>query len=294
MGTPEEPAIEFHPGERIGSYLVERRVGVGGMGAVYHALHDDRGAVALKIMHVEQLECESSTERMAREASILRALGHAGLPQFFETGVFEGRPWIAMELVEGEQLAMRLAQGPMAADEVLDLIAHVAQVLAAAHAIGVTHRDLKPDNIFVACGRFPVRVIDWGIAHRANGERYTSVNEAIGTPTYMAPEQARGAPTDGRADVYGLGVVAYRALSGRAPFTGGTPIEILVQHLNKPPPSLGPRCPEAPMGLVDLVERMLIKSVDDRPTAADVCSAIDRMCEPIVDAPTQQLRIKRA
>ena len=96
------------------------------------------------------------------------------------------------------------------------------------------------------------------------------MNEAIGTPTYMAPEQALGGPTDGHCDVYGLGVVAYHALAGRPPFLGQTSVEILVQHLNRPVPALAPRCPDAPYGLVDLVERMLVKNHAERPSADEV------------------------
>jgi serine/threonine protein kinase len=124
---------------------------------------------------------------------------------------------------------------------------------------------------------YPLRVIDWGIAHHVAGARYTNHDEAIGTPTYMAPEQARGGPTDGYSDVYGLGVVAYQALTGRPPFLGSTSVEILVQHLNRPVPSLAPRCPEAPYALVELVERMLVKDYRDRPTASDVQRAIASM-----------------
>ena len=309
QATQEDPAVEFGAGDLVGTYRIDDRVGVGGMGAVYRAAHDAHGrTVALKIMHADQLEYPSSIDRMMREASILGAMQHRGIPQLFETGMFESRPWIAMELIQGVPLATRLSHGVMDADEVTDLIGGIADVLAAAHAIGVTHRDLKPDNIFITPdGGHGVSVIDWGIAHQAEGARYTNLNEAIGTPTYMAPEQARGAHTDGRADVYGLGVVAFRALTGRAPFIGSSAVEILVQHLNRPPPALAPRCPDAPLCLVELVEQMLIKDAATRPTAADVCKAIRRMrrqrhepdyheveieaCEPIEDRPTRQLRV---
>ncbi len=310
MQAPQqEPAVEFATGARIGAYRIADRVGVGGMGAVYRAAHDVHGrTVALKLMHADQLSFTSSIDRMVREATILKAIDHPGSPRFFESGMFDERPWIAMELVGGIPLATHLANGPMSADEVVELVEHLASVLAAAHAIGVTHRDLKPDNIFVTPGdRYPIRLIDWGIAHEQTGARYTNLNEAIGTPTYMAPEQARGGHTDGRADVYGLGVVAYRALTGRAPFLGNSAVEILVQHLNKPPPALAPRCPDACVGLVELVERMLIKCAEDRPTAAEVYRTLHRLrrhttpdyleleinhVEPIADPPTRQLRVR--
>jgi serine/threonine-protein kinase len=233
--------------------------------------------VALKIMREDQLAQERAIDRMMREASILATVSHVGIPQFFECGVLDdGRPWIAMEMVQGSSLSCRLAQGVMSPDDVIDLVGGVADVLAAAHDRGVTHRDLKPDNILL-CPTDPrhrVRVIDWGIAHHLDGARLTNMNEAIGTPTYMAPEQARGGPTDGHCDVYGLGVVAYQALTGKPPFSGNNAIEILVQHLNRPIPALAPRCPDAPFALIELVEEMLGKRYEDRPDAATVARTL--------------------
>ena len=139
----------------------------------------------------------------------------------------------------------------------IELVGSVAEVLAAAHARGVTHRDLKPDNIILTPDdvAFPVRVIDWGIAHHLAGARFTNMNEAIGTPTYMAPEQARGGPTGGHCDVYGLGVVAYQALAGRPPFVGAT----LRRDPRPAPQPAGPAARAAVSrradGLVELVEQ---------------------------------------
>jgi eukaryotic-like serine/threonine-protein kinase len=265
----------------VSAYRIERLLGSGGMGWVYRARHmvDDR-VVALKVLREDQLRQERAIDRMMREAAILATVSHGGIPQFFECGLLpDGRPWIAMELIQGMSLSLRIAEGAIAHDTVIELVANVAGVLAAAHDRGVTHRDLKPDNILLTStdATYPVRVIDWGIAHHVNGARYTHHNEAIGTPTYMAPEQARGGPVDGYSDIYGLGVVAYHALSGRPPFTGGSSVEILVQHLNRPVPSLAPRCPEAPFGLVELIERMLDKDYEARPTATDVQNMLDRL-----------------
>jgi serine/threonine-protein kinase len=274
-----EPAIQ--PGDRISSYRIERLVGTGGMGWVYAAIHAlEARVVALKVLREDQVVLDRAVDRMMREASILASVSHSGIPRFYECGLLDdGRPWIAMELVEGESLQSRMQTGTLSSAEVLDFVSGVADVLAAAHARGVTHRDLKPDNIFLTPSdpHYPVRVIDWGIAHHLAGARYTNTNEAIGTPTYMAPEQARGGPTDGHCDVYGLGVVAYQALAGRPPFVGHTSVEILVQHLNRPVPALAPRCPEAPIGLVELVEHMLTKNFEERPTALDVRAAIGRI-----------------
>ena len=268
-------------GNLISAYRIEKLVGMGGMGWVYRARHEFTArSVALKILREDQLAFERSVDRMMREATILASVSHQGIPRFYECGLLDdGRPWIAMELVEGVALAQRMQRGPIDADAVIDFVVAVAEVLAAAHAREITHRDLKPDNIILVPndGKFPVRVIDWGIAHAPAGARFTNMNEAIGTPTYMAPEQARGGPTGGHCDVYGLGVVAFQALTGRAPFVGASSVEILVQHLNRPAPSLAPRCPDAPYGLVELVERMLAKNYEERPTAAEVRSSLGKL-----------------
>ena len=254
---------------------------MGGMGWVYRAHHELNGKkVALKVLRADQLALDRSIDRMMREASILASVAHPGLPRFYECGMLDdGRTWIAMELVDGVPLTQHMRAGQLDPDFVINFMIQTADVLSAAHARGVTHRDLKPDNIILVPtdARFPMRVIDWGIAHHLAGARFTDMNEAIGTPTYMAPEQARGGPTGGHCDVYGLGVVAYHALVGRAPFVGNSSVEILIQHLNRTAPSLAPRCPDAPYGLVELVERMMAKNFAERPTAAEVSSSLGKL-----------------
>lgn len=288
--TPAKTAPDERPdgtlriGSMVSAYRIDRLLGSGGMGWVYRAIHVLEGRpVALKVLREDQLHQDRAIDRMMREAQILATVPHGGIPQFYECGLLcDGRPWIAMELVEGTPLSVKMAEGAMDHDVVIDLLSNVAAVLAAAHERGVTHRDLKPDNILLTPhdDRYPLRVIDWGIAHHIAGARYTHHDEAIGTPTYMAPEQARGGPSEGHCDVYGLGVVAYQALAGRPPFVGRTSVEILVQHLNKPVPPLGPRCPEAPYALVELVEEMLVKDFSVRPCAVDVVRYAERLrCE---------------
>ena len=229
----------------VSAYRVERLLGTGGMGWVYRAMHVlEARYVALKVLREDQLRQDRAIDRMMREAQILATVPHGGIPTFYECGLLpDGRPWIAMELVEGTPLSVQIVERSLDHDRVLAMIGEVAGVLAAAHQRGVTHRDLKPDNILLTPNdpTYPLRVIDWGIAHQIAGARYTHHDEAIGTPTYMAPEQARGGPSEGHCDIYGLGVVAYQALAGRAPFVGKTSVEILVQHLNKQPPPLAPR-----------------------------------------------------
>jgi serine/threonine-protein kinase len=201
------------------------------------------------------------------------------VPRFHEVGLLDDdRPWIAMELVDGVCLSARLREGPIAADEASAIVVALASVLAAAHALGITHRDLKPDNIYLTPNAsYPLRVLDWGIALDQAGVRYTNLNEAIGTPTYMSPEQARGGPTGGHCDIYALGVIGYHMLTGQPPFVGNTPIEILLQHFNKQAPALGPRCPDVAHGLIDLVERMLAKRYELRPMACEIDHELHRL-----------------
>ena len=269
----------------VSAYRLDREIGAGGMGCVYRAYHVlERRVVALKILRETQLRQDRAVDRMMREAQILATVGHPGVPQLFECGMLaDGRPWIAMELVEGTSLAQHLSEGPIDHQLVMRVMHDVAAVLAAAHARGITHRDLKPENILLVPNdeRFPVRVIDWGIAQTLAGARFTHHDEAIGTPIYMAPEQARGEITDGSSDVYGLGIVAYYALAGHPPFNGKSSVDILVQHLNKSPPALAPRCPHVPFGLVELVEKMLAKRCVERPSAADVQASIARRAQAV-------------
>jgi serine/threonine-protein kinase len=279
--SPSPLDSSIQPGSLISAYRIEATVGMGGMGWVYRARHAlTSQVVAIKVLREEQVEQDRAIDRMMREATILASVSHLGIPKFYECGLLpDRRVWIAMELVEGISLAERLQHGPLCADDVATLIGSVTDVLAAAHNRGVTHRDLKPDNIFLTPHdpSFPVRVIDWGIAHHHTGSRFTAMNEAIGTPTYMSPEQARGGPTDGHCDVYGLGVVAYQALCGKPPFVGQSSVEILVQHLNKPVPPLAARCSTPPpIWLPALIEAMLAKSTAERPSAIDVNVAVKR------------------
>lgn len=271
---------EFRDGDAIGAYRVEGTVGSGGMGWVYRARHAlSERVVAVKVQRADAPQHARTRERMLREAQILATIAHPGVPRFYELGVLDdNRPWIAMELVEGQCLTTRLRERSLTGDEASILVDALGDVLAAAHAKGITHRDLKPDNILLTPdGDYPLRVLDWGIAHDEHGVRYTNHDEAIGTPTYMAPEQARGGTVGGHCDIYGLGVIAYHVLAGQPPFIGTTPVEIMLQHLNHQMPPLGPRCPDVTYGLVELIERMLEKDPALRPHARDLRAELDRL-----------------
>jgi serine/threonine protein kinase len=244
------------------------------MATVYEAAHTvlPRRA-ALKVMHAELRRQPGMATRMVQEAAILEDVRHPGVVRVYECNLLpDRRPWIAMELVEGETLANRLHYaGILPPAEVATLLSDVADVLAAVHRTNVVHRDLKPDNL-LCCPtdrEYPLRVIDWGVARLGLIGRLTMDGMTPGTPIYMSPEQATGRDIGAPCDIYSLGVIAYEALSGYPPFDGRTLAEVVCMHLTREPAALRDRC-NAPLALCDLVERMLEKDPADRPCALEV------------------------
>jgi serine/threonine-protein kinase len=246
------------------------------MATVYEAGHTvlPRRA-ALKVMHGDLRRQPGMATRIVQEAAILDSIRHPGICRVYDCSVLpDHRPWIAMELIEGDTLANRLhdltALPPV---EVATLLGDVADVLAAVHKIGVVHRDLKPDNLLCTptdCD-YPLRVLDWGVARMPLG-RLTLDGLTPGTPIYMSPEQATGREVGAPCDIYSLGVIAYEALTGRPPFDGHTLAEVVCMHLTRAPAPLRARC-GAPAELCNLVSRMLHKEPVARPTAAEVRQA---------------------
>ena len=262
------------PGSTVGSYRLVKEIGRGGMGTVFEAIHSvlPRRA-AVKVMHGELRRHPGMATRMVQEAAILDEVRHPGIVRVYECNVLEDhRPWIAMELVEGETLASRLHYATqLPASEVATLMAEVADVLAAVHARGVIHRDLKPDNLLLTPTDrdFPLRVIDWGVARMGPIGRLTLDGLTPGTPIYMSPEQATGKNIAAPCDIYSLGVIAYEALCGHPPFDGRTLAEVVCMHLTSEPDSLRERT-SAPQTLCNLVHRMLDKDPSVRPGAIEV------------------------
>ncbi|CAN5811121.1 hypothetical protein BH11MYX3_BH11MYX3_11450 [soil metagenome] len=269
-----EPMVQLGPDVVVGSYRIVKEIGRGGMGTVYEAVHTilPRRA-ALKVMHTELRRQSGMSARMIQEAAILEDVRHGGLVRVFECNVLEdGRPWIAMELVEGETLANRLHFAPkMPAAEVAKLLSEVSDVLAAVHVRGIVHRDFKPDNLLLTptdpC--FPLRLIDWGVARLGPMGRLTLDGLTPGTPIYMSPEQATGKNITAACDIYSLGVIAYEALAGHPPFDGRTLAEVVCMHLSSEPAPLQDLC-DAPPELCALVLRMLEKDPAFRPGAIEV------------------------
>jgi serine/threonine protein kinase len=257
----------------IGSYRILDEIGHGGMAHVYEAEHvrlPRRAAV--KVMRADLVKQTDMARRMIQEASILEDVRHPGLVRVFDCNVLpDGRPWIAMELVEGETLeAVLRDQGVLAPRDVALLIAEVADALTAVHATGIVHRDLKPANLIMSTDPSqPVRVIDWGIARLGSERLITLDGMTPGTPVYMSPEQSAGENIAGPCDIYSLGVIAYEALSGQPPFDGRTLAEVVCKHVHSVPAMLCDRS-SAPSGLCNLIHHMLDKDAGMRPSTTEV------------------------
>ena len=269
-----EGLVKLGPDAIVGSYRIIKEIGRGGMGTVYEAVHTvlPRRA-ALKVMHGELRRQPGMATRMVQEAAILEDIRHGGLVRVFECNVLDDhRPWIAMELVEGETLANRLHYEPkMPAADVAKLLSEIADILAAVHARGIVHRDLKPDNLLLTPSDpfFPLRLIDWGVARLGPLGRLTLDGLTPGTPIYMSPEQATGKNIAAPCDIYSLGVIAYEALAGHPPFDGRTLAEVVCMHLTSEPAPLRDMC-DAPAELCELVHGMLEKGPAFRPGAIEV------------------------
>lgn len=233
-GAGTRAAGALPPGTVVGRYTVVREIGRGGMGRVYEAVHDDlQKTVALKVLGAQHMDNPVVVERFLREGRNASRVRHRHAIEVFDVGQLDGVVFLAMEHLEGEDLAQRLhREGPLAATVCVDLLLPAIAALAEAHDVGVIHRDLKPGNLFLARdrrGRTEVRVLDFGIA-KAVDERdrahHTHVGVVIGTALYLAPELARGAQNASPAsDQFALGVILYQCTSGQVPFRGRTPFE---------------------------------------------------------------------
>jgi eukaryotic-like serine/threonine-protein kinase len=230
-------------GMDVGEYVVVGLLARGGCGSVYHARHralGDRGAV--KVLHARLADQPKMIERFLREIDLVNLLRHPSIVTVREFGVLpDKRPFFVMEYLDGGTLDdLVRAKGRLTPDEALAVLDPVCAALGAAHAAGVVHRDVKASNIAFNGVERAVKLLDFGIAKLvsplAGEEGLTTVGRQIGTPTIMAPEQLRGEPVDGRVDVYALGVLLYRLLTGRTPFEATSPAGLARKHLEEPPP----------------------------------------------------------
>jgi tetratricopeptide (TPR) repeat protein/tRNA A-37 threonylcarbamoyl transferase component Bud32 len=266
-----------------GAYTLERELGGGGMARVFVADEVRLGRkVVVKVLSPE-LAAGISGERFEREIRTAASLQQANIVPVLATGETNGLPYYTMPFVEGESLRHRLGkQPPLTTSDVLRVLGDVARALQYAHEHGIVHRDIKPDNVLLSGGT--AVVTDFGIAKALSDSRtgpgaatLTQLGTSIGTPAYMAPEQAAGDPNiDHRADIYAFGCMAYELLAGRPPFHGRTPARILGAHMGEAPKPIAELRPDTPAALSDLVMRCLAKDVDARPqSAAEVIAALN-------------------
>ncbi len=273
------------------TYDIERELGGGGMSRVFLAMESALGRrVVIKVLTPE-LAQGLSAERFAREIKLAAALQDPHIVPVLAAGVAEGLPYYTMPFVEGESLRALLLRTPVAYNESIGILRDVALALEYAHARGIIHRDIKPENVLLA-GRTAV-VADFGIAKAVSAARtiapgtspsgtLTSIGQSLGTPAYMAPEQAAGDPVDARADLYAWGVMAYELLAGRHPFADkATAAQLMAAHVTEAPAPLADKKPGLPPPVAALVMRCLAKDPNARPqSAADVVQALDAVNSP--------------
>jgi hypothetical protein len=280
-GAPPDLAAMLAPPEqsgelgRLGGYRVLRLLGHGGMGLVFEAEDSQlQRRVALKTLQPALAASASARQRFLQEARAAAAVKHDHVVTIYQVGEDRGVPFLAMELLAGETLADRLRRaGKLPAAEVLRIGREIAEGLAAAHEKGLIHRDIKPANVWLEVGRDRVKLLDFGLARALGGSGLTQTGAVLGTPEYMAPEQARGGVVDARADLFSLGCVLYRTATGQPPFRGKDTLAVLsALALDEPRP---PRelNPEVPPALSDLVMALLAKRPEDRPPSAQAVSA---------------------
>ncbi len=267
-----------------GRYRIIKKIGAGGMGAVFLAENIVQGGrAAIKVLTIDINEHPELAVRFQNEARAANETGHPGIVPVYDSGQEAGMFWLAMPLLVGEPLSARLARFPAVGlgMEGFRLMGHVASALTAAHAAGIVHRDLKPANIFLVDDPMShngerAMTLDFGVA-KLTTDNLTKKGAVLGTPVYMALEQFRdSAAVDGKADVFSLGVICYQVLSGRLPHYGGTHYEVMGKRMMDPVPPLDKLVPSLPGPVVDLVMAMLAKEPADRPTMLVVDGEIRR------------------
>ena len=259
----------------VGAYRLEHKLGEGGMGTVWSAVHENGARVALKLMKTASPSAEER-RRLLREARVASAIQHPNVVRVFE--VFEteqGTPVIVMELLHGETLRGKLIREVrLEPSETANVLLPVISAVGTAHSLGIVHRDLKPENVFLALENRAARscVLDFGMAKLTASvglvasAQLTQPGALVGTVLYMAPEQITGEPVDHRTDIWALGVILYEALSGARPIDGTRPEQVVMRLVSSAITPLSVVAPDVPGDLVELVRRMLTRDRNERPS----------------------------
>lgn len=271
-------------GQTIRNYRIEATLGAGGMGAVFRARHIDLDRpVALKVLHGNLAADTGFQARFRQEARSVAALRHPNIVEVFDFFEHQGQFFLAMEYLDGGSMRtwLRTRNEPGSkwnAQTALELLRQAAEALAFAHAQGIVHRDVKPDNMLLAVGPSPgaltLKLADFGLAHLASGIQ-TATGVTMGTPAYISPEQCQGAGVDGRSDLYSLGIVLYEVATGYLPFDVKSLTDAVYKHVHTPPPPPRQVCPELPAALETIILRCLAKAKGDRyATGTELAAAL--------------------
>ena len=251
----------------LGPFLIERKLGVGGMGIVYKATYTKNGAdVALKVLPLSLTVNKLLVDRFNREMAILKKLKHPRIVQFYGGGSQNGQHFYAMEYIDAGTLADLLKEkGRLPWQQVIEFAVQICEALEYAHEHGIVHRDLKPANLFLGQDG-KLRLGDFGVARDSDATALTASGSTVGTHAYMAPEQITGKqPISNKTDLYALGCVMFEMLTGRVPFSGAASMELLLKHINEPPATIRTEVMDCPVFLEQVVMQLLEKHPDKRP-----------------------------
>ncbi len=290
---------ELVDGEAVGEYRIQSKLGEGGFGAVYRAVHPLIGKIAaIKVLGRQFSSNPQMVSRFIAEARAVNQIRHRNIIDIFAFGTLDdGRQYYIMELLDGEPFDAYLRRrGRLSVEEALPILRGVARAVDAAHQNGIAHRDLKPENVFVVIdedGRATPKLLDFGIAKLLtdpSGGHKTKTGTPMGTPYFMSPEQCYGKDVDHRTDIYALGVMTYQVLTGHLPFTGETTMEILVKHMSAVPDAPSAREPGVPTSLDAPILQMMAKSPDQRPPTMlagidGIAAAVGQPASSVAGAP---------